>query len=302
MSFPDANSNAQNTVQANPGSAPAQQSQGSLGGDPFAVQGINPFAQPDAVQQNLQQNAINNGMPESAPMQAPPQAQAPSPTASQVNEVQSPLDKWSPQSDNGNTANQNTNGQQSAPASNNNNNQEAFVNSAYSATMQNYNDALANHNFIQEIKPETMQAVLSGDANALIELINGAVQRGAAASAYMSSQVGKAGLEAQFKEFKDNQLNPLLETHRYNSVWQNSGDGDILHHPTVKPLAESKMRELQAQFPTASPEELKSKTREYFQDFAQVFTASQQPSTEEQQQNSSAQAPDISDLSQFLRV
>jgi hypothetical protein len=269
-------------MNAQPQSASNQSSNGGgFGGmpgpSPFETN-ASPFA-PKAPQHNQEATNPSGISNNPAPPQVTNSDNGVIPSARTRQEGASPLDKYMRKPDNGNNPATQQQAPQGQPAPAPTPAEKNF----FDYTTKDYQGVYGKNDFVGEsITPEIMTAIQQGDVQAFKNILNTAIANGASQSSYAVSQVAKAGVGQEFKNFSKGELAEILKGHTLDQQWAGV-DSSVLKHPQVEPMARSKMQEFRTQYPEASEQEIVQATTEFFQDFMKVMSGANQQ--QEQQAN-----------------
>jgi hypothetical protein len=128
-------------------------------------------------------------------------------------------------------------------------------------------DAAGSMNFTQGIPPDLMAKATSGDANALVEIINLAARQ-----AYQSSLSHSSALTDRFvaarSEFDMKGINSKVTQSLTSSALADSPNYD---HPVVKAEFNRVANAFQAQNPDATPAQIVAQTKKYMTDMQEAL-------------------------------
>lgn len=275
-------------------------------GDPFADGAPNPFD--SLASRGNGSNTGGNNMPNGM-NQVPPenssmyrgnqyhqeaeqlQAEGGSPSSEGGNQGGSPLDKWHKKPDNkGEPAGK-------PDGDNSEGNDSENSDDPFGYGRDDYHRLVANANLAGEISEESVQKILSGDAQELSRVINEAARNAVSTASLISARVSRAGVQQNLQNFQQRDLQQILRDSQFKNEFE-TNKHEILSHPAVSPLVEQKAAELRNSFPNANPREIREKLEEYFQDLANVMSnAGKQPT--QQQQMEQRQSSNLSELFDF---
>jgi hypothetical protein len=239
---------------------------GTGGNDPFSQSGNNVFNQIDAKKNGPADNMTapnmgNNNMPAEAEQRPPANATNPNSATPQGG---SPLDKFSPQSNN--TPNETAspqNAPQATPAP-----APASAPNIFDNTLESYQAHMAKQqNVAGTIDPELATKALSGDMDALGQMLNGVAQNAVAMSMHGSGRIAQQGMNANMDNFRT-EMPTMITDHQVSNVFQNDA---TMNHPALKPMVDGAMSMFRNQFPEASPQELQTKVQEYLHATSKVL-------------------------------
>lgn len=277
----------------------------SGGSNPFDHTGGNIFEQ--AAQRQQQQQNPHGVMPSNMP-QVPPQpevnkteAQVPvqdhmngtpnqgvnPQTPQQPVEGASPLDQFIQSSDNTDQGGNNSTQEPQTPPS------------VFDSNIDQFRTLAQNQNYAAGVTQEKLQAVLQGDVNALMDMLNDVGRNAFANASFASSQIAKSGFNSQLEQFQSTTLPQVLTDNNHRQALQTNGN-EILKHPAVAPLVESQTQALRNQFPNASPQEIQDKVMEFFTSFAGLMT--NQVAEQQQPQAPADGGQELTDLQKFFQT
>ena len=130
-----------------------------------------------------------------------------------------------------------------------------------------------NIDFTKAMDGTKVEAAMKGDKAAFMEVINSAAQAGYAQSAATTVAVVKEALRQQAEGFETKYAPDMLRRQSVQS--QISSSVQIANDPAVAPMMALVTKQLMAQFPTASAEEIAAHANKYLDGVAQAVVASQ---------------------------
>ncbi len=137
-------------------------------------------------------------------------------------------------------------------------------------------------NFTNGIDQAKVQAALSGDSNAFMEVLNGVAQQAFAASFQASQGMVEHGVSTGRK-----QLEGSLDSHFKNYMLKQqtpSSDSPALQHPVGKAFLQSISQQIANANPQMSPAEVAKAAEQNFTEFAKMLAPQQQqPSSQSSQ-------------------
>ena len=137
-------------------------------------------------------------------------------------------------------------------------------------------------NFTNGIDQAKVQAALSGDSNAFMEVLNGVAQQAFAASFQASQGMVEHGVSTGRK-----QLEGSLDSHFKNYMLKQqtpSSDNPALQHPVGKAFLQSISQQIANANPQMSPAEVAKAAEQNFTEFAKMLAPQQQqPSSQSSQ-------------------
>lgn len=202
----------------------------------------------------------------------------------------SPLDRYVEIQDNSNSGDAAAKKSQSAKADQQLQEDKDFFDTL---SMQTLQERISKSDFTKSLDQELVQKALGGDAQAFSQVLNTSMQQAVAMATFGGAKLAGVGVGQRLDRFRSDLPNQLRERDIQNS-WESDKDS-ILSHPSVVPLREAAVQMLRKQHPNANPQELKSKTEQYFQD---LFTAQNQgmQHRQAQQQAESSGAANFADF------
>jgi len=136
-----------------------------------------------------------------------------------------------------------------------------------------FGEAATKMNFAKAVNPELAQKALSGDANALMQVINSAAQSSFVASAQVLS-----GILEQAISKNNGRLNATLDSKFRNmQLGYTSPENPALKHPAAQPLVEAIKATIAAKNPQLSPSEVTKQAENYFGVLSESFTKAGAP-------------------------
>jgi hypothetical protein len=267
--------NSNNGIGGQPAAPVGSASAGQFGGmgDNPMDGGPNPFAQKPSSQPQQQQN--NSGIEgDPRPPTAEPRGEGIIPRRGEPTEGPNPLDKYMKKPDNGNNGEPASSKQPAAPA----NQPKGY----FDYSRDDYEKALGGdaNDYVGEISAELMTSIQQGDIKAFKSLLNNAITKGSSQSAFAVSQVSKRGVAQQLESYSKGELQEILRNQQFDQSFEGM-DSEVLNHPSVAPLAKSKMAEFRQQYPEASPQEITKATERYFEELAEAFSGSSRKRNEQ---------------------
>jgi len=139
-------------------------------------------------------------------------------------------------------------------------------------------------NFTNGIDQAKVQAALSGDSNAFMEVLNGVAQQAFAASFQASQGMVEHGVKAGRTQIEGN-----LDSHFKNYMLKQqtpSSDNPALQHPVGKAFLQSISQQIANANPSMSPAEVAKAAEQNFTEFAKMLAPQQQQSSNQQSQQS----------------
>lgn len=127
--------------------------------------------------------------------------------------------------------------------------------------------------FSSLITPEHSQAIAAGGegaVKAIAELLNNVGRASVAASVHTAGSAYDQGL-SKFRGDIDSSIPKILQ--QQQASLQLRAGNDILRHPAISPVADAVTKQMQAQFPDATPQEIAEATKEYLQQVGSVFSS-----------------------------
>ena len=266
--------------------------------DPFAPAPMQPqMQQPQQQMQQPQQN-----MPQSVPSATVPGQNSTIVSNQQDNQsgfgsVQpaaggaSPLDNYSNLFDNGNNQqaqrNQQTN-QQGQQQQQQQQQQDQQIQEALDLMKYGHSDyqaTAAKLNFTQGIDSSLFQAALSGDGEALSNLLNSFGRNVFAAAAHSSSKLAGTSIKQNFEQF-DKGLSGKFKEFSLSNSQQSivNNKAPILNNPVIQPMLKQAMQIMSKAYPEATAEEITNHAVKYLQDVSGVINGNQANADPQQQQ------------------
>ena len=169
----------------------------------------------------------------------------------------SPMDKWMNKPDNGLNPTGAPTGQPAAPVA------APVAPVEYQsifgqAKLEEFQALVANRDFASQLMtPEVLEAFKGGDFTALSSIINGAVQQGAALSAFMGSKVADKGVSGMMDNWQKNTLPNLMNTHQTENMWKAPEYADF-SSPAMQPMVQMATNHVKGMYPNASPQQIQS--------------------------------------------
>ena len=241
-----------------------------------------------------------NGMPiGSAPMAMPqsPQQQG---GMQSSDEGAAPMDKWFAIPDNGSQG-----GQQQAdpnnplatpaapaqPAT-----PEAYQSLFAKSKMEEFQALTNKRDFVGDLFNDDMAAAFKeGDFTSLPNLINAAVQQGAAMSGFISSRVSDKAVNGMFENFQNATLPGLLRTNQLDTMWQNPEFSNF-SSPAMQPMVAMATNHVKGMYPDASPQEIQTKAMAMMQDYSKQMASMSFAPQQSQQQEQTPAGNGLSDM------
>lgn len=144
------------------------------------------------------------------------------------------------------------------------------------ATMQ---QQVAKTNFAANVDPAKVQAALSGDQNAFLEVINQATQNAFLASAQLSHGLAETGARTAAER-----VNQSMDGRIRNfQIRTQNPTNEALAHPAVAPMLSALKTQIATSNPTLTPEQVQQQAESYFTQVADVLTAPKQQQAAQQQ-------------------
>lgn len=144
------------------------------------------------------------------------------------------------------------------------------------ATMQ---QQVAKTNFMANVAPDKVQAALSGDANAFMEVINAATQNAFLASAQLSHGLAETGARTAAERVSQSMDGRI----RNFQIRTQNPTNEALAHPAVAPMLAALKTQIATSNPQLSPEQIQQQAESYFTQVADVLTAPKQQQLAQQQ-------------------
>lgn len=144
------------------------------------------------------------------------------------------------------------------------------------ATMQ---QQVAKTNFAANVDPAKVQAALSGDQNAFIEVINAAAQNAFLASAQLSHGLAETGARTAAERVSSSMDGRI----RNFQIRSQNPTNEALSHPAVLPVLSGIKMQIASANPQLSPEQVQQQAETYFTQMADVLTAPKQAAAAQQQ-------------------
>lgn len=152
-------------------------------------------------------------------------------------------------------------------------------------------EAVRQNNYTQGIDKTLIQKALSGGedaADALLQVINQAVQTGAAQSHVMAANIAQHGISAASKHLLGRHVPDLVRRHTTRE--QVRASNPLYQDPLFKPVVEEIHNRVVTKYPDASPAEVAAMTDTYFKQMLQKkfpgvdFDAQQKQTAQRSQQ------------------
>lgn len=234
--------------------------------------GENPF---EVIQRKREGNSSPQGNPNglpsgTTPPSANPRTQGGDSTTPPSPRRASPLDKYKQSADNSTNSGEPKPTPQSPPQPQA---QPQPQFDPFSLKSEQYQELMRNNNFAQGLTQETWEKIQGGDIQELQNIINQAVLQGSSLAAHMSTQVAARGVNHHLDQFSNTKLKDTLNDYSFQQQTRTSGD-DVLNHPHIQPLVESKVNEFRQNYPEATPQEIMEATRMHFEDMIESFRSS----------------------------
>lgn len=139
-------------------------------------------------------------------------------------------------------------------------------------------------NFTNGIDQAKVQAALSGDANAFMEVLNGVAQQAFAASFQASQGMVEHGVKAGRTQIESN-LDSHFKTYMLKQQTPSS-DNPALQHPVGKAFLQSISQQIANANPSMSPAEVAKAAEQNFTEFAKMLAPQQQQASNQPSQQS----------------
>lgn len=151
----------------------------------------------------------------------------------------------------------------------------------FNTDQQKFSEAVNGMDFTKHVPKDVMEKVLTGDANALMQVINRVGQM-AFSTATMSSREMIEHANSRSGQSMNDQIKEIVRATLAESqaVQRNPSFSD----PTVAPLLKEISGRLRAKFPEASPDELVGKSEEMLMAIAQKIVAGSPKERDRQKQ------------------
>lgn len=127
-------------------------------------------------------------------------------------------------------------------------------------------------NFVGTIDPALLARAGKGDNEALASVINQAVQAGYASSAGATAKIVEDALRKQETIFNEKVMPSVLRKHEISQ--RIATDNPMFSNPAAAPLIEGLKTQLQAKYPTATPEQISQHAQQYLTGFMGEYAAS----------------------------
>jgi hypothetical protein len=241
--------------------------------DPMSPDSPNVFAMLDSKSRaqsggngnNPQPSQNQYGMPMGSgnPQQSDASFQNPQPAQGSG----SPMDRWLAKPDNGSQP-ANSPAQAQAPAEASSPYQSPFA----STQLAEFQGVLGKRDFVGDMfTPEVQTAFQGGDFSKLPDMINAAVQQGAAMSSFLSSRFADKGVSSMMDNFQSAILPGMFKEHQLSNVMQAPEMADF-NSPAMQPMMNMALSHVRGMFPNAAPHELRSKAIEMVGDMSKQLS------------------------------
>lgn len=146
-------------------------------------------------------------------------------------------------------------------------------------------EAVSKMNFMENVPSELLTRALAGDAAALSQVVNTAVQKSFEASIGVNSSM----IEGGFKTNNDRVNSTLPKKIKEQQVNSMQSDNPVLNHAAAAPMLDMAKRAIMAKNPDLSAAQVQARAEQYITDFAGSLAG--------QQEATRAAAPDPYDFS-----
>lgn len=123
-------------------------------------------------------------------------------------------------------------------------------------------------NFADRVNPELLQKAMSGDAQSMLQVLNGVGQSAFQQAFLANSQMTDKAFQANLPTIQKSMESQYTKL-RANETF--AGANPAFSHPAVKPLFEFMQAQFQQQFPNATPQEIATHTQNYFTQVGGLF-------------------------------
>lgn len=124
----------------------------------------------------------------------------------------------------------------------------------------------ATVDFTKQIEPELMARAMKGDGAALIEVVNKSAQAGFAHSNLATTKIVESALNSLNNKYETEFIPRILAAERTrNHVAE---DNPIFSNPAAAPVVNLVRNQIMTQYPTASPQEIKTMVNDYLTGFS----------------------------------